>query len=204
LSRALARDTDAGAEQKLWILTRLAEMAWRLNDPQLAEEHFKRALALNVTDGFLLAAYADFLLDYGRPREVIALLKDWTLADPLLLRLALAEQAAGDKGAREHQTTLADRYAAARLRGDTTHEQEESRFCLHMLNQPEEALKLAHSNWRVQREPRDARVLLEAALALRRPEAAQPVLDWMARTHIEDWYLQRLADQLAAMRKGGG
>ena len=88
LSRALARSTDASAEQKMWVLIRLAEMAWRLDDPKLAEEHFKRALALDITDGFLLAAYADFLLDYGRPREVITLLKDWTLADPLLLRLA--------------------------------------------------------------------------------------------------------------------
>jgi tetratricopeptide (TPR) repeat protein len=64
LSRALARDPNASGEQKLWILTRLAEMAWRLDDAKLAEEHFKRALALNITDGFLLAAYADFLLDY--------------------------------------------------------------------------------------------------------------------------------------------
>jgi hypothetical protein len=159
-------------------------------------------LALGVTDGFLLAAYADFLLDYGRPQEVIALLKDWTAADPLLLRLALAEAAVKATGAREHRATLADRYAAARLRGDTTHEQEESRFCLQLLNQPEDALKLAQSNWRVQREPRDARVLLDAAVALRRPEAAQPVLDWMAQSRVEDWYLQRQADQLVAMRRG--
>jgi hypothetical protein len=55
----------------------------------------------------------------------------------------------------------------------------------------------------VQREPRDARVLLEAALVLRRPDAAQPVLDWMARTRIEDWYLRRLAEQLAAIGKSG-
>ena len=203
LSRALARSRDASPEQKLWILIRLAELAWRLNDATLAEQYFKRALALGITDGFLLAAYADFLLDYQRAQEVVALLKDWTLADPLLLRLALAEQAVNAKGAREHQATLADRYAAARLRGDTTHEQEESRFSLQMLKQPGEALRLAQSNWRVQREPRDARVLLEAAVALRQPEEAQPVLDWMARTHIEDWYLQRLAGQLAAMRKGG-
>lgn len=203
LNRALARASDVSAEQKLWILVRLADMAWRLNDAKLAEQYFKRALALGVTDGFLLAAYADFLLDYGRAPEVIALLKDWTLADPLLLRLALAEDAVGAKGAREHQATLADRYAAARLRGDTTHEQEESRFTLQMLKQPEEALRLAQSNWKVQREPRDARVLLEAAAALRRPEAAQAVLDWMGQTRIEDWYLQRLAAELTAMRKGG-
>ena len=204
LSRALARAGDVSPEQKMWVMIRLAEMAWRLNDAKLAEQYFKQALALDITDGFLLAAYADFLLDYQRPQEVIALLKDWTLADPLLLRLALAEQAVNARGAREHQATLADRYAAARLRGDTTHEQEESRFSLQMLKQPEEAVRLAQSNWRVQREPRDARVLLEAAVALRRPDAAQPVLDWMRQTNIEDSYLQRLADQLAAMRKGGG
>jgi Tfp pilus assembly protein PilF len=202
LKRALEHATDVSPEQKLWILTRLADMAWRVNDQRLAEKHFKNALALGVTDGFLLAAYADFLLDYGRPQEVIALLKDWTAADPLLLRLALAEAAVKATGAREHRATLADRYAAARLRGDTTHEQEESRFCLQLLNQPEDALKLAQSNWRVQREPRDARVLLDAAVALRRPEAAQPVLDWMAQSRVEDWYLQRQADQLVAMRRG--
>ena len=203
LSGALDRSRDASPEQKLWVLGRLAELAWRLNDAKLAEQYFKRALALDITDGFLLAAYADFLLDYHRAQEVVTLLKDWTLADPLLLRLALAEQAVNANGMREHQATLADRYAAARLRGDTTHEQEESRFSLQMLKQPAEALRLAQNNWRVQREPRDARVLLEAAVALRQPDEAQPVLDWMARTHIEDWYLQRLADQLAAMRKGG-
>lgn len=203
LDRALMRAKDASAEQKLWLLVRLAEMAWRLNDAKLAEQYFRRALALGITDGFLLAAYADFLLDYGRAPEVIELLKDWTLADPLLLRLALAEQAAGSAAARAHQATLADRYAAARLRGDTTHEQEESRFSLQMLKQPADALRLAQSNWRIQREPRDARVLLEAAIASRQPEAAQPVLDWMAETHIEDWFLQRLAAQLEALRKGG-
>ncbi|MDB5810642.1 MAG: hypothetical protein JWN94_2764 [Betaproteobacteria bacterium] len=201
LNRALASANDASAEQKLWLYVRLAEMAWRLNDAKLAEEYFKRALSLGITDGFLLAAYADFLLDYGRAREVTGLLKDWTLADPLLLRLALAEQAVNSPAAAAHEATLADRYAAARLRGDTTHEQEESRFTLQMLKQPAQALRLAQSNWRIQKEPRDARVLLEAALAAGEPAAAQPVLDWMAATHIEDWYLQRLAGQFAS-RKG--
>ncbi len=203
LDRALVAATDASPQQKLWVLIRLAEIAWRLNDPGLAERHFRRALALGITDGFLLAAYADFLLDYGRHQEVIALLKDRVRADPLLLRLSLAEQAVGAQSLREHRAALADRYAASRLRGDTTHEQEESRFSLHVLQMPEEALKLAQSNWRVQREPRDARVLLEAALATRRPLTAQPVIDWMAQSRIEDWYLQQLARQLAAIGKGG-
>jgi Tfp pilus assembly protein PilF len=203
LAAALARATDASAEQKLWTLVRLAEMSWRLNEPRDAEQQFKAALALGLTDSFLLAAYADFLLDYGRPREVMALLADRGRSDPLLLRLALAEQAVGAPGLPAHRSALADRYAAARLRADTTHEQEESRFSLHIMKQADAALKLAQANWQVQREPRDARVLLEAALALRQPAAARDALDWMARSRIEDWYLERLAGQLAALKKDG-
>jgi len=196
LDAALAKSKNVSPDQHLWILTRLADMAWRLNEPRLAEAHFKRALALNVADGFLLAAYADFLLDYDRPQDVVKLLKDWARADPLLLRLTLAEQKLKAAAFQEHQATLMARYAAARMRGDTTHEQEESRFTLQVLNRPEEALKLALSNWRVQREPRDARVVIEAALALGRAGSAQPVLDWLARTGIEDWHLRQLANRL--------
>ena len=113
LEKELARTKSVSPDQHLWILTRLAEMAWRLNEPKLAERHFRRALALNVTDGFLLAAYADFLLDHGRHQEVFTLLKDWERADPLLLRLTLAEQALERRHFREHQAALAARYAAA-------------------------------------------------------------------------------------------
>lgn len=198
LQSLLARSKSVDPDQRLWILTRLAEMAWRLNDAALAEQHFRSALALNIADGFLLAAYADFLIDYNRPLDVIALLKDWTRADPLLLRIALAEQMTGAKTFREHQSALAARYAAARLRGDTTHEQEESRFTLVIMQQPEEALRLAVSNWRVQREPRDARALLEAAIASKKTEAAKPVLEWMRQTGIEDSVLRKLAATLGA------
>ena len=63
-------------------------------------------------------------------------------------------------------------------------------------------MRLALSNWKVQREPRDARVVLDAALAARRLEAAQPVLAWMARSRIEDWYLQRASERINTMKKG--
>ena len=63
LRSLLARSKNVDPDQRLWILTRLAEMAWRLNDAPLAEQHFRSALALGLADGFLLAAYADFLLD---------------------------------------------------------------------------------------------------------------------------------------------
>ena len=62
------------------------------------------------------------------------------------------------------------------------------------------ALELAARNFSVQREPRDARVLLESALAAREPEAAAPALAWLERTGLEDSRLSRLARDVEALR----
>jgi hypothetical protein len=195
LSAALARRPDADPEFKLWIQTRLAEMALRLGRDELAERHFKAGLALGVTDGFILAAYADFLLDRGRPAEVAPMLKDWERSDILLLRLALAEQAAKDPSAAQHIAMLKQRFAASALRGDKLHLQEEARFHLYLLGDAPGAVRLAEENYRLQREPRDARILLEAALAAKQFQSAQPALDWLRASGYEEPLYAKLAQR---------
>jgi hypothetical protein len=196
LSAALARRPDADAGLKLWIQTRLAEAAVQLGRAELAERHFKAGFALGITDGYILAAYADFLLDHGRPLEAVGLLKDWERSDILLLRLALAEQAAGLPSAAAHTAMLKERFDAFALRGDKLHQQDESRFHLFMLGDAKGALRLAEENYRVQREPSDARMLMEAALAAKTYAAAQPALDWMRSNGYEDPLYAKLAQQV--------
>jgi hypothetical protein len=58
------------------------------------------------------------------------------------------------------------------------------------------ALPLAQANWSVQREPADARILLESALAGKNRAAAQPAIDWLKANHVEDFRLQQLATQI--------
>ncbi|MBE0623987.1 MAG: hypothetical protein IH606_04140 [Burkholderiales bacterium] len=198
LSAALARRPDAGPELKLWIQTRLAEAAVQLGRAELAERHFKAGLALGITDGYILAAYADFLLDQGRPLDAVALLKDWERSDVLLLRLALSEQAAGLPSAAAHVKMLQERFDASALRGDKLHQQDEARFHLAMLGDSKGAVRLAAENYRVQREASDARMLMEAALAARDYAAAQPALDWMKSSGYEDPVCEKLAQQLQA------
>ncbi len=198
LSRALARRPDADPDLKLWIETRLAETALQLGKDELAERHFKAGLALGVTDGYILGAYTDFLLDHGRPAEVVPLLKDWERSDILLLRLALAEQAAGLPAAAGHIAMLKERFDASALRGDKLHQQEEARFHLTLLGDAKGALRLAAENYHLQREPRDARILMQAALAAKDYAAAQPALDWMQASGYEDPAYARLVQQLQA------
>lgn len=199
LAQALAQRPDADPELKLWIETRLAEMALRQGKDELAELHFKAGLALGRTDGFILAAYADFLLDQNRPAEVLALLREWERSDILLLRLALAEQAEKHPRAAAHIAMLKARFDASALRGDKLHQQEEARFHLYLLGDAPGALRLAAENYPAQREPRDARILMEAAIATREHAAAQPALNWLRASGYEDPLYAKLAQQL----KGG-
>ena len=190
LQRAL--DGTRDADNRLWLLTRLGEVAaWR-GQPEAAERHFRAALALGIEDGYLLAAWSDFLLDQRRPADVVKALSGREASDGLLLRLALAGTALELPAAKAHVQALADRFAAARARGDTTHRAEEARFQLHLAGNATAALAVAAANYREQREPRDARVLLEAAIAAKDAGAAQPVRDWLKSSGFEDARLRQL------------
>jgi tetratricopeptide (TPR) repeat protein len=168
LLATLANHAEARPDERLWVLLRLAEISQRIGKVEIAEQHFRQAVAL----------------------------KDRTRSDVLLLRLVFATRMLKSPDAASLQATLAARYAAAQLRGDTVHQQEEARFVLAIDGDANRALDLALKNWTVQREPRDARIVLEAALAARKPVAAQPVLTWLTDSRIEDHVLLALASQV--------
>ena len=200
LEKGLARADDPG--NRLWLLTRMAEVAAWQGRAALAERHYKSALRLGLTDGYLLAAWSDFLLDQQRPKEVMALLAGKEASDPLLLRLALAHQQTGSLKAPTLVKMLDERFAATRLRGDTTHRAEEARYALQLRRDIGAALALAQANYEVQREPRDARILLEAALAAGQRAPAQKVEAWLKSSGFQGVPLSQQLALLAALPKG--
>ena len=201
LGDALAlADNDTSAAERVWALTRLAEIEERRGEFAAAESAFKQALAPGVADVYLLSAYADFLLDRGRAGDMLKLLEGRGRADVLLLRLTLSAKAAGDPRAAKWADELAARFDAARARGDRTHEKEESRFALTLRGDAKRALALARANLeQQQREPADARVLLEAALAAPSREAAAPALQWLDANKVESVVLRSLAERVKAL-----
>jgi tetratricopeptide (TPR) repeat protein len=198
LRNALTANSSASPDEKDWALTALGETDVRLGHFAEAEQDLKNALALGQRDPYLLGAYADLLLDEGRAPEVVEMLKNETRADALLLRLALAESKISPPPAefQDHMAALAARYEAGHLRGDFVHQREEARFTLWLLKKPREALQLAQTDWQVQHEPADARILLESAVAAGDSLAARPVLDFIQTNHLEDVALTKLAGQL--------
>ena len=181
-----------------WTTTSQAELAERLGRAADAERLYLASRALDPRDVYTIAAYADFLLDARREADVLAMIPRDTPADILLLRRAQAAVRLRAPDAARETEALRERFAALRARGDRVHLREEARYTLEILGEPEAALSLALDDWRVQKEPLDARIALETALAAGKPAAAREVVDWIATTHLEGERLAALAGQATA------
>lgn len=204
LNAALIASNAGGRDSigvRSWAITLQAEIAERLNRPADAERLYQASLALDPSDAYSIAAYADFLLDAGRANEVLALIAASTRADVLLLRRAIAAKLAGANDAAAVAKDLGERFAASKARGDRVHLREEARYALAIKSEPKEALDLARENWRVQKEPLDARIALEAAVAVRQPKAVADVLGFLESTHLQGEKLAQLAAQLKTQVK---
>ncbi len=199
LAEALAR-TGHSQEVQTRALAMLAESAALAGDASGARRFFLRALALDPHDADARAAFADLLLDVGRAREAAVVVIDHAQDDRLLLRRVLAENALGSSRAPELAQALARRFEERRLRGDGGLAREEARFALEVEKAPQKALRLALAAWETQREPRDVRLLLEAALAAGEPEAARPALDFLRASGCEDPMLVRLAERVRSVQ----
>lgn len=176
-----------------WAQGLLADAALYDGDDAAAEAHFQAALQLSPGDNFLLADYADFLLDGHRPQEAAALLKDYTQSDTSFLRLCIAEDLLHLPQAAADAAQMAARFSATDQRGSTLYRREEALFALRLRRDAASALDLAQQNWTVQKAPQDVRILLEAARFAGKPEAAQPALDFIARTGLREPHIDQLA-----------
>jgi Tfp pilus assembly protein PilF len=195
LEQTLEERPKATAERQRWALTILAEIVARRGEAQRAERAFKKALEAAKPTAYLLASYADFLLDEERFADAAALLAGEARIDAALLRLALAEQRLGAEGLAEHVSQIEERFTASRRRGEAFHLGDEARFTLYLLRDPARALRLAEQNWRVQRTPADARILYESAVASGDADAARKAQAFLTRAGMSEERLTRLSDQ---------
>lgn len=195
---------DIDLNTRIWLLTIKAEIAERLGRED-TESHYREALAATGErpDLYLNNAYADWLLNQGRPGEVLSLLENFADSDGSLLRLALARRQLAEQGQTQYREALAEdrrelsaRFAAERERGGAVHQREAALFQLHLQDNPEKALWLARDNFRNQREPLDARILLESALAAEAPEQALPAVRWMRDNGVTDVRLAPLVERI--------
>jgi len=176
------RTTEASA----WRFSELGEMAARIGDDAAAEQWFRSGLEGAPQDLYMRLALADLLLREGRPAEVLELLEGRETIEPALLRLVIAHRRLHDGAGAPLETRLAAAFEVELARGEAIHRREQARYLLDVEGRSAAALDAARENWRVQREPDDALILLRSAAAAGDRRAAAPVLEFLRRTGLED------------------
>ncbi|MEP7056847.1 MAG: hypothetical protein ABI809_03630 [Caldimonas sp.] len=149
-----------------WLLTTVAELEQRDGRAAPADAAFRAVLRLEP-DAYTTIAYADFLIDQGRPLEALKLLKDQKRSDAVVLRLAIAGTRAKTPDAARDVAEMRERIALANERPEARkfHGREQAMFALFVDHDPKLALDLARGNVEQQREPLDLQILAEAARA---------------------------------------
>ena len=183
-----------------WVHTMQSKVAYALGRTEETEQFFKDGLANTPGDKYLIRNYADFLLDQSRNDEAFELAKKHIQDNGVLLRAAIAAKRAGnDTLAEEWSNQLRDRFEEIRLRGGQPHGRFESRFELEVNAEPKRALRLALSNWEKQKETRDTRNVLEAAIAAKDAKAAEQVIAFLTNHGTEDVILRDLMRKLESI-----
>ena len=189
--QTLLASPAASGDTRQWLWTSIAEIEELAGRPEAAERAYRQALAAGRS-GYVVLAYADFLLGRARAREVPDLLKGQPRSDAVLLRLAIAARqgvpAASKPAPSPDAEELGARFDAAALRPGTgaVHAREQALFALDVKGDPRSALQLARSNVALQREPIDLLLLVRAAAAAKDEAARREVSALVQRMGLRD------------------
>ena len=174
------------------MLTALADLEERSGDSAGAEGSLRRAVALDPDDYYARFALADLLLARKRWSEVEPVLRGIPRTESVLMRLAESQAGLHVGEPNPYLVTLVDRLDAARARGERIHARDLARVQLRLLQNATAALQAARENWAQQREPADARLLVESGLAAQDRSVIAEVIEWRHRTSYQDATLDAL------------
>ncbi|MBL1274619.1 MAG: hypothetical protein COB30_000870 [Ectothiorhodospiraceae bacterium] len=210
LSKQVYRESHSNAVNHAWVLSILAEMSERLNKNDQAADFFTESLRLDPLNGFTRSAYADFLLDQGKYRQVKDILSDHLFTDGLLLRYTMADVHSKSN----HQSTrqeirnniekLHANYSLSQKMDGDSHLRDQAIFYLYLKKQQSKALALAKSNWEIYKEPADARILLRCAHLAGDEKTINQLREWKESNRYENavWDQIMNMDGLSGYGKG--
>lgn len=202
LEQAIRRPEFQDSGSQDWLRFHLGE-AWRAaGQPARAIAVWEQHLAQQPGAHSVRLALVELLNEQGQFAQARRLAlgpnPQATPSDALLVQSLLASRGLGDGETPRLAALVDQRMRSQAERGEAMIERPRMIYLIRYGHDPAAGLKLAVANWATQNEPPDAVLLAEAALKLKQPKAAEPVLDWMARTGYTEPALARLATQLKA------
>jgi hypothetical protein len=185
-----------------WLRFHQGQALWAAGQPARAQAVWTAHLQAQPRDHGARLALVELLNATGQPADARRWASVPNPTDALLVQQLLASQVLKDGTADRLTQAMVQRLAAREQRGEGLIERPEMVFFIRAAHDVPRGLKLAQDNWATQQEPVDGALLVEAALLLGQPEAARPVLDWVATTGYTDPVLQPLLAQVR-QRLGG-
>lgn len=189
----VARHELSDAPSLAWAQSSLADIASRRGDRAAAERYWRAALAYSTHDEFIRCALSDILIARGATDEALMLLDLPHPSVGILVRRALAQSVAADITAR--RATLTQLNELLRLeaqRSERVHLREETLLAMGEARPVAQVLQLARSNFAVQREAVDVRLLARAASVAQDRTTLAQLEAWCTQTGFRD----RLVNEL--------
>lgn len=198
LKALLDQAGDAG--QRSWLLSLLAESEERAGHDAAATDAYVRSLSAGH-DLYTAIAFSDLLLRTGKTVQAEQILAPLPETDAVVLRRAASRKRLGDARWIAQRQLLTTRVEELQRRGDdaSLHGRELALAALWLDEDAAQALPLARSNLRLQREPLDWWVALQSAKLAKDGAALADIESAIRAAGLRD---ARLAHASAAAPKG--
>lgn len=184
-----------------WLGFHLGEALRVAGQHELATATWDRLVKAYPNAHQLRLSLAELLNERGQFAQAQKVVGHQPNTDALLMQALLASRGLKDDQQERLAQTLQARFAAQALRQESLIERPRLIYLIAYGRDLAAGLALSIENWKLQKEPPDALLFAQAALALDQPRAAEPVLTWVKATGYSEPALDRLVQQIQSHPK---
>jgi Tfp pilus assembly protein PilF len=200
LLRALRSPNYQDAASQDWLSFHLGEAHRAAGQPDRAMTVWGERLKANARSHLLRLSLAELLNQQGRYRQAKAVAMNQadmaSLTDALLMQALLASRGLKEADETRLASQMDARLKAQALRQESLIERPKLIYQIAYGQDLAAGLALSIENWQLQKEPPDALLFAQAALALGQAHAAAPMVAWAEQTRYTDPQLGPLIQQL--------
>jgi tetratricopeptide (TPR) repeat protein len=181
-----------------WLGFHLGEAYRVAGQTEQAVNVWEKRLKANGQSHFLQLSLAEVFNQQGKYRQARETAGKEPYSDALLMQALLASRGLQDGDEKRLAGIFEARIKSQALRKESLIERPQLLYLIEYGKDLQAGLDLSIANWELQKEPPDAVLFVQAALALKQNNAAAPVVDWAAQTGYTDPQLTPLIRQLKA------
>ena len=202
LMRAIRSPNYQDGSSQDWIGFHLGEAHRVAGQPAQALAVWEGRLKASPRSHLLRLSMADLLNQQGQYRQAKAVAMNQadmgSLTDALLMQALLASRGLKDADEARLASQMDARLRAQALRQEALIERPKLIYQIAYGQDLAAGLALSIENWQLQKDPPDAVLFAQAALALGQAQAAAPVVEWADKSGYTDPQLSPLLRQLRA------